>query len=69
METTRNRAEVKNQGIKEDLIKRSLDIFSGTLSEEERKKILSLDRKTREKYLYKAMTEGLAPKNKGVIKT
>ncbi len=62
MESIRNRGKAGNQEIKAELIKRSLDIFSGILSEEDRKKLLTLDRKTMEKYLYRAMAEGFTPK-------
>jgi hypothetical protein len=56
----------KNQQMKEGFIRRSVDMLAIELSEEERRKLLALDRKTREKYLYTAMAEGLkAKKHKG----
>jgi hypothetical protein len=54
--------ELKNMSMKEELIKRSLDVFTRSLSEEERKNLLKLDRKDMEKYLYRALAEGYRQK-------
>jgi hypothetical protein len=62
MESIRNRGKAGNQEIKAELIKRSLDIFRGILPEEDRKKLLAIDRKTMGKYLYRTMAEGFTQK-------
>ena len=39
--------------VKEELIKRSLDTFNSGLSEEDRKRVLMIDKKSLEKYIIK----------------
>lgn len=50
---------IKNKVLKEDLIRKSLEIFSSNMTDEERKQFLTLDIKTREKILYKKMGQGI----------
>ena len=55
----RSFGETKFKIIKEDLIKRSLDIFNSGLTEEQRKKLLMIDRKALEKYMVKRAVKGI----------
>jgi hypothetical protein len=56
--------EFKNIVMKEELIKRSLDIFAGRMSDEQRKKLLNVDSKAMGKYLHRTAMNGLTSEKK-----